>query len=446
MTSPLVGQAGPAVDRKYLRRVTIAAAVGSTIEWYDYALYGAASAVVIGPLFFPNVSPGASQLLSFATFAVGFIARPFGGIAIGWVGDRFGRKSTLIVTVVLMGVVSALMGVLPTYSSIGIAAPIILVVLRLIQGLGTGAEFAGALTYLAESAEEGKRAYRASFISSSGIAGTFFSTGLIAILTAVTTHAVFLGWVWRIPFLLSAVLVIPAVIIRARIQESPEFLKLERNAVQHKAPRIPVVDMLHNDFRGFISVLLSSWTVSVVGYLITVFSVSYVIHTLKMPTTMSLLIALFATGVSMVVAPFWGILSDGIGAKKVMILGTLFAVAFAYPYFALLDTRNVVLVVIAAIVFYAVAWGMPAGAQGNFYPSLFKTRYRFTGVAAGREIGSAVVAGPSPLIAAALVNASGGQPWLVPVFIIVVAGLSLIGILLGQPRDIADQSLNSPQG
>jgi MHS family shikimate/dehydroshikimate transporter-like MFS transporter len=423
-----------AVTRRSARRVAAAGAIGSIIEWYDYSLYGAASALVITPLFFPNLNAVTGQLAAFATFGVGFVVRPLGGIIFGGIGDRFGRKSTLLFTVLMMGAVSALMGLLPSYSAIGVAAPVLLVVLRLIQGLGAGAEFAGALTYVAESADSGRRAFRTSFTGSASIAGIFIATGVFAIMSATTSHAQFLGWGWRIPFLFSLVLVVPAVIIRARLADSPEFAQLkDRGEEATLRARIPLLDMFKNDARSFASAALAPTILSVVGYLITTFSVSYVVNTLKLPSTMTLTVTLAATGVGMVCAPLFGLLADRIGSTRVFLFGAVFGLLFAFPYFVLLNTKNVTLILLAATVNYGVTWGATAGAQGDFLPALFRTRYRFTGVATAREVNTAVFAGPAPLVAGALVAASGGRPWLVAAFVVVMGALSIIGIVLGRP-------------
>lgn len=412
------------------RRIAAAGAIGSIIEWYDYSLYGAASALVITPLFFPNFGAATGQLAAFATFGVGFVARPLGGIIFGGIGDRLGRKATLVFTVTMMGIVSALMGLLPPYSTLGVAAPVLLVVLRLVQGLGAGAEFAGALTYVAESADTGRRAFRTSFTGSASIAGIFIATGVFAIVSATTTHAQFLSWGWRIPFLISIVLAIPAVIIRARLADSPEFIELRNRG--GTARRLPLTDMLRTDTRSFVSAALAPTILSVVGYLITTFSVSYVVNTLKLPSAMTLTITLAATGVGMVCAPLFGLLADRIGSKRVFYFGAIFGLLFAFPYFMLLNTKSPALILIAATVNYGVTWGATAGAQGDFLPALFHTRYRFTGVATAREVNAAVFAGPAPFIAAILVAAGGGKPWLVAVFVMVMGLLSIAGIALGK--------------
>ena len=421
------------------RRVAAAGGIGTVLEWYDYGLYGTASALVITPLFFADLGEFAGQLASFATFAVGFVARPIGGIALGILGDRIGRKKTLLTTIWIMGLTTFLVGCLPTSNTIGIVAPILLVLLRLIQGFGAGAELAGALTYVSESTASGRRGFYTSFSSAASVMGTFVSTGVFAIVVALTTQDQLLAWGWRIPFLVSAIILIVAFVIRTRLEDSPEFQKLQELAAANPESmkartRVPLWDMLRNDTRSFFSGLLAPTGLSVVAYVTSVFGVTYIVGTLKMPASMSLVVILSATAAGVICTPFFGILADRIGAKKVFIFGAVFGAVFAFPFFLMLGTRQVWVIILAVCLNYGIAWGATAGSQGLFLPALFRTRYRFTGVATSRELNSAIFAGPAPLIAAALVGAAGGRPWLVAWMLIIAMAITILGVVLGTVR------------
>ncbi|RZT88935.1 sugar transport protein [Pseudonocardia sediminis] len=426
----------PVVDRT-ARRAAVAGGVGSVVEWYDYGLYGIAAALYIRPLFFSGASELTGTLLSLATFAVGFVARPVGGIVLGWAGDRWGRRPVLLFTVLLMGIATTLMGVLPTAATAGVLAPVLLVALRLVQGFGAGAELAGAFVYVTESAPPRRQAFLASFSSAATSVGLLLSTAVFAVLEVVLPEGDMLAYGWRIPFLLSAVVVIAALVARSRIEESAAFRASSGVAAQDLAASDVTVSDLPGEVdrggaRSWAAGLLAPTAVGVGGYVTSVYAISYVTSAQDVSAGVALLGVLLLAAVSAVTCVGFGALSDRIGSARVFLGGTVFLAVFAFPFFALLQTGDPVLVVVALVVNYAIGWAACAGAQGKFLAGLFGTRRRFAGVATTRELNSAFLAGPAPFVAAALTGAVGGSPWPVAVMVIAAAVLTAIGAALGR--------------
>ena len=424
----------PAVtDRRKGVRAAVAGAAGTALEWYDYGLFGTATALYLAPLFFSGADPVFALMASFATFAVGFIARPFGGIILGHFGDRFGRKSILIFTILLSGIATFLSGCLPTNAQVGVWAPVLLVVLRLIQGFGAGAELAGAMTYVNESAEPRNRGFLTSFASASSVIGLLMGTGTYAILNAVMTQEAMLAGGWRIPFLASAVLVIITIVLRSRIEDSTEFTA-EKEAERQDAvkPTAPIITILRTRKLAVLSAFLALTTLSFGGYVIFTYSLSYLTNTLGMPAQISLLSTLIGGVIAVAACIFFGWLSDRVGYAPLIIGGAIGSALFAFPFFLLVNTQVPALVILAIAVGYSLCWGMASGAQGLFLPALFETRYRFSGVAISRELSSALVGGPAPLVATALVAALNGAPWLVAGALVVAGAISIVGVVLGR--------------
>ncbi|HEY3681718.1 MAG TPA: MFS transporter [Streptosporangiaceae bacterium] len=412
-----------------IRRATVAGALGTVIEWYDYALYGAASALFIGPLFFPGASPTVGTLAAFATFAVGFFARPVGGLIISHYGDRIGRKPTLIATIVLMGASTVLMGALPTYASVGVLAPVLLVLLRLVQGIGAGAELAGATTMIAEYVPRNRRAYYTSIPNAATAAGlTLASLAFLAIQALPQDEA--LAWGWRIPFLASALIFAVAMVIRRSLVETPAF-RQERDAA-HGPAKPPVVRLLKERPREVLIAFLSITGHNANAYVLNTFALSYITKTLHMSEGAGLTALVAAALAAIVTTPLFGRLADHVGTRRVFAFGALFVAGAAFPFFALLNTRVPLVVALTMMAGYGVGFGAMAGAQGGFLADLFDTRYRFTGIAVAREANGVLIAGPTPFVATALVSTAGGRPWLVATYLVVctlitVAALAAIG-------------------
>ncbi|OWJ68197.1 MFS transporter [Inquilinus limosus] len=425
------------VDKAGIRKAITAATIGTVIEWFDYALYGAASGLVIGKLFFPDLSGVGGQLAAFATFAVGFFFRPLGGIVISHFGDRFGRKPALIFTIALMGLATVAMGLLPTYAQIGIAAPILLVLMRLLQGFGAGAEYAGAVTLVSEYASPRHRGVTTAILQSATVVGIMLAT-LCFLVVSSLPEEVLMGWGWRVPFLLSALLFAVALYIRKRLDETPEYVAaMERAAQQKREAHVPLGELLRQSPKQVLFGFLSVTGHNANAYILSAFCLSYMTNTLHMPKVQALTALVIASLTGVVVTPFMGAIADRIGNAKVYAFGALFTGAFAFPLFALIDTGDPVLATLAMSIGYGIGFGGLAGAQGAFLANLFPTRTRFSGIALTRELNSMLIAGPTPFIASALVAAAGGTPQYVAMYLVACCAVTFIAVLAIRNRSVA---------
>jgi MHS family shikimate/dehydroshikimate transporter-like MFS transporter len=402
-----------------LRHVLLSAGIGSALEWYDFYIYGLASALVFGPLFFPRYDSSVGVLASFATFAVGFLARPFGGLFFGHFGDRWGRKPMLVATLLLVGGSTFAIGLLPTYAQVGIWAPILLLVLRLCQGFGAGAEYGGAVIMAVEFAPPGKRGLYGAFapmgtqVGSALAAGTFWLVGAMA-------KDNMLAWGWRIPFLVSIVLLVLGVYIRAKVSETPVFTAA---AARRPPLKLPALEALRRNPRNFFVVVGARLAENGLGYLYPMFGLSYLINTLHVPRGPAIM-GVICGSIALVcglVGFAW--LSDRIGRRPVYIFGALFSAACAFPFFLLAQTRDPVLIAVAFCVEMGIGSGAMFGPQAVYFAELFGPRLRYSGFAFARELGSIIAGGPAPLIAGLLVAWMAGTPWGVCLYVI---GLSLI--------------------
>jgi len=431
---PAAAEAG----RANLGKAVTAATVGTVIEWYDYALYGAASGVIINKLFFPNLSPTTGVLAAFATFAVGYFARPVGGIVISHIGDTFGRKPALILTITLMGLATVLMGLLPTYESIGLAAPILLVIMRLIQGFGAGAELAGAIVLVAEYAPPSKRAFYTGLPNAATLVGIMLAT-LSFLMISYLPEDVLLGWAWRVPFLISGALFLVAFYIRKHLDETPEYVAaMARAEAKRHEQRVPLGELFRNSPREVLFGFLSVTGHNANAYILSAFSLSYMINTVGMSRTEGLVDVTIGSLFGIAGVPIMGALADRIGSAKVYAGGALFVLLLAYPLFWMFDTHSVVWSTVGIGLGYGIGFGAMAGAQGAFLANLFPTRYRFSGLAMSRELNGVLVAGPTPLIAASLVAAAGGKPTLVAAYLMACCAQTIIAILLIKHRSVHD--------
>jgi MFS family permease len=377
------------------------------------------------------VDPLVGSLAAFATFAVGFFARPLGGFVVAHYGDRIGRKPAMVFTVALMGVSTVLIGLLPGYDTLGIWAPVLLVLLRLLQGFGAGAELAGAITYIAEFTPSHRRAYYTSIPNACTAVGLALAVGSYAVLGALLTDAQMLAWGWRVPFLLSALIVGVAVYIRNRLQESPAFEAEQRKVAT--AVKLPLAQVFSERGRSVVLGFLSVTGHNANAYVLNAFALGYITGTLHLSRALALTALLLAAGAGIVMTPLFGILADRIGRKPVFIGGAAFVALFAFPFFFLLQTGSPPLVVGAMMAGYGLGFGAMSGAQGAFLAELFETRFRYTGIAAAREMNSVLIAGPTPFIASALVATAGGQPWLVAWFIIACQMVTMVSVWFARP-------------
>jgi metabolite-proton symporter len=383
-----------------VRRVVIASLVGTSLEWYDFFIYGTAAALVFNQLFFPSFDPLVGTLLAFTTYAVGFIARPLGGIVFGHYGDKVGRKNVLVVTLLLMGIATFAIGLLPTYGAIGVWAPILLVALRFLQGLGLGGEWGGAVLMTLESGDRTKRGLNASWPQVGVPIGLLLANGVLSLMGGVTGDDTFLSWGWRVPFLLSGLLVLVGLWIRMTVAESPAFQQVETK--QEKA-RAPIVDVLRLYPRQVLLAVGARVGVDVAFYIFVLFITTYVVTYLGLPSSYALNAVLIAAACQVVFIPFFGSLSDRIGRRPVYLAGAIGAAVWSFVFFALLDTGSFALIVLAAVIALVMHAAM-YGPQASFIAEMFPTQVRYSGASMGYQLAGVVGGALAPIIATALLR------------------------------------------
>jgi MHS family shikimate/dehydroshikimate transporter-like MFS transporter len=430
----------PAAPRT-LRHVMLAAAVGSALEWYDFFIYGTASALVFGELFFPKYDVAVGTLAAYATFAVGFLARPFGGLFFGHFGDVMGRKPMLVATILLVGGGTFLIGLLPTYAAIGIWAPILLLALRMVQGFGAGAEYGGAVIIAVEYAPPGKRGLYGSFAPLGVTAGNLMAAGVFY-LVALLPKDDLLAWGWRIPFLVSLVLLGVGVYIRARVAETPVFA--DTSATRPRL-RAPAIEALRRHPRNFFVVVGARLAENGLGYLFPVFGLGYVINTLHMPREVAITGVMLGNFAEMFGIVLFSWLSDKVGRRPVYIGGALFSAAFAFPFFMLTRTLDPVLIAVAFILIMGVGGGAMFGPQAAYFAELFGPRLRYSGFAFARELGSILAGGPAPFIAALLVGWMAGAPWGVACYVILLSLITAFAVWCGPETNRGDIRADKPE-
>ena len=409
------------------RRVMMASAVGSALEWYDFFLYGTASALVFSELFFPKLDPNMALLASFATFGVGFFARPFGGLVFGHLGDKIGRKPVLVITLLLVGGGTFLIGLLPTYESVGIWAPIMLVVLRLIQGFGAGAEYGGAVILAVEYAPPGKRGLYGAAAPVGVTLGLLLAQGVFALFSSMPKED-FLSWGWRVPFLLSIFVIALGIYIRAKVMETPVF---QQAVAKRQVLRAPVLEAIKRHPREFFVVVGARLAENGLGYLFPVFTLSYLTKNLGLPKNTILMGLVIASFVQIFTVLGFSILSDKIGRRPVYMGAAIFCALFAFPFFMLVNTQSTPLIYLALILAVAVGVGGMFGPQAAYFAELFGPRIRYSGFAFARELGSILAGGPAPFIATWLLMQGGGAPWYVAIYIVVLSVITAIAVYCG---------------
>ncbi|MEU1981156.1 MFS transporter [Nocardia sp. NPDC019395] len=397
--------------------------IGTTIEWYDFYLYATAAALVFKPLFFPNVSSTAGTLATFATYAAGFGARPVGAIISGHLGDRIGRKTVLVVALLLMGATTTAIGVLPTYAQVGLVAPALLATLRVLQGLAVGAEWGGAALLSVEHAPAGKRGWYGSFTQLGSPAGMLLATGVFYVVRAVSGEQAFLDWGWRIPFLLSIVLVVVGLLIRLRLTDAQIFDRLrERDEVA----RLPVVEVLRTQPRNVL--LTTGLRLSQIGLfvLLTTYSLTYLQDEFGKDSQVGLVGVLIASALGLLSTPLWSWLSDRVGRRPLYLFGAVGGPVALALFFLAVDSGSELAIVLAIVFGVNVLHDAMYGPQAAWFAELFDTRVRYSGTSLGYHIGAVLSGGFAPLIAAALLVAGGGRPWLIVGYFIVVSALTAV--------------------
>jgi MFS transporter, MHS family, shikimate and dehydroshikimate transport protein len=403
-------------------RVVLSSIIGTAVEWYDFLIYGAASALVFSKLFFPLTDPTLGTIAAFGTYGVGFFARPLGAAIFGHFGDRVGRKAVLAITIVMMGLGTFLIGLLPTYDQIGYAAPVLLVLVRLLQGVGLGGEWGGAVLMVVENAPAARRGLLGSLVQVGYPAGNLAAIGVFALLIRMP-EADFLGWAWRLPFLVSIVLAGVGLYIRLTLEETPVFREIE---ARREVARLPIAEVMTTHRRAFFTAVglkLSEISYATVAG---VFAISYVAQTLGLPRTLILNAISLSAVAGFVAIPVFGFLSDLVGRKTMFYGACLFAVGFAFPMFWLFDTKDpqtITLTVIVAIVFGQLI-GFGVGAP--WYSEMFTARLRYSGASLGFQIGAAISGGLTPFAAASFMAWTGGATWPISVYLMVLAIVTFI--------------------
>ena len=417
--------------RKHTSLPAVAASslAGTAVEWYDFFLYGTAAALVFNKLFFPSADPMVGTMLALGTFAAGFVARPLGAIVLGHLGDKHGRKSTLVASLLLMGVATALIAFIPPYASIGIAAPLILLFLRLVQGFALGGEWGGAVLLVSEYSDDStKRAFWASWPNVGPPLGNLMAAGVLAVLSATMPQADFLAWGWRIAFGLSALLVIIGLILRLYVQETPLFLASQAKADgEHaKQAKLPLAELFRGNWREILIAAGSRMGENAGFYIYSLFLITYVTEILKLDRQTGLTAVMIGQGVAVIAIPILAIFADRIGRKPMMIGASVATVVWGFAFFALLDTRQPVMIVLAAVGGLLI-FAAYSSVIGAFFSELFPTKVRYSGTSVAYNVASLIAGSLSPIIALALYQAFGtGQA--IALYLVLMGVISIVSV------------------
>ncbi len=412
-------------ERASVRKVALASSIGATIEWYDFFLYGTAAGLVFNQLFFPPGNPTAGTLAAYATFAAGFVARPVGGLIFGHFGDRIGRKTMLVITLLLMGVATFAIGLLPTYQQVGMWAPALLLALRILQGIGLGGEWGGAVLMAVEHAPPGRRGFFGSWPQVGVPAGLLLGTVAFSILSIALPEEAFLTWGWRAAFLSSAVLVAVGMYIRLQILESPAFAEVRES--QDEAA-VPFVELMRTQPREAIFSVGSRFAEGVSFNVFGVFVISYITSQLGLPITTALLGVSVAAAIACVLTPLYGALSDRVGRRPVFATGAVAFGLFALPSFLLFNTEQTVWIVVSLVVAFGLIHPAMEGILSSFWAEQFDTRVRYSGVSFAYQFSGIFASGLTPLVATALLAAGGGRPWFLGAYMMGAALITVISI------------------
>lgn len=420
-------------------RAAMASTVGSVLEYYDFFVYGTLSALAFGQVFFPTGDAGTSTLLSLASFTVGFIARPLGGIILGHFGDRLGRKRVLLFTFMLTGIVTVLIGFLPSYAQVGLLAPVLLVSLRVLQGIGIGGEWGGAALLAVEHAPTKSRGLFGSLVQAGAPLGVILSSATVALLTSVMSRADLIAWGWRIPFLASLLLLAVGVFLRFKVEESPEFTKIKAEKAEVK---LPVLEALRKYPKEIVSAVFIHTSDTTLGLIQGVFVLGYASGVLGFSPTIVLLANVFSSVVNLIATPFAGALGDRIGQRRVLRAGMVMLALWAFPMFWLISSGTIAGLFIAMGV-GGVLGGILFSQQATFFADMFTPAVRYSGMSIGFQVGTVLGGGFGPLIAQGLSKSSNGATWSVSLYIAIIAVLGFVAVSVVKPRFGASQGLTA---
>jgi metabolite-proton symporter len=433
-TQATPGAESGAASRTPIKKVVFASLVGTAVEWYDFFLYGSAAALVFGALFFPNSEPAAATLLAFGTYAVGFVARPLGGIVFGHFGDKVGRKKMLVSALLLMGAATFAIGLLPTYGTIGIAAPLLLLACRLLQGFAVGGEWGGAVLMAAEHGDDGRRGYWSSWPQAGVPLGNLLSAAVLWVLAAVQSDATFEAWGWRIPFLLSAVLVLIGLYVRLTIEESPVFTetKAQLQSKESDTPTMPLVTVVKKYPREVLIAMGMRVAENVSYYIWTIVVITYLTTYLELPNSYAITGVLIGSAIQFVLIPVVGAFSDRVGRRPLYMAGAIGVGVWGFVFFPLLDTRSeavIVLAILGGLLFHTLMYA----PQAAFFSELFGTSVRYSGASVGYQLASVFAGGLAPLISVALLGSVDERnTMLVGVYIAICAAVSVVAVLVAK--------------
>jgi MFS transporter, MHS family, shikimate and dehydroshikimate transport protein len=405
-------------------KVAFASLIGTAIEWYDFFLYGTAAALVFNKLFFPQFDPMVGTIVAFATFAAGFIARPFGGMVFGHYGDRIGRKRMLYLTLLIMGVGTTLVGALPTYESIGIWAPILLVTCRLVQGFALGGEWGGAVLMAVEHAPENRRGFYGSWPQLGAPLGLVLGTVVFGYFARYPEDQ-FLSWAWRVPFLLSVVLVGVGLFIRMKIAESPAFEKIKEAKSESK---MPIIEAIKKHPKNLLLAMGVRFAENGLFYVYATFVFAYATTVLKLPRPMILTAVTIAAAIEVFTIPLFGLLSDKIGRRPVYLFGAVFSGVWAFPFFYLMGTMEPWAATLGVTVGLAVGHAAMYGPQASFLSEMFSARVRYSGASLGYQLASIFAGALTPMVSASLLAWYGGVFWPVATYMMILALITVVSL------------------
>lgn len=429
------GELSDSLNTTMMRRILASSFLGSMIEFYDFILFATAASIVFSQVFFVDLDPGLGLFLSFTILAVGYVARPLGGILFGHFGDKLGRKGVLVTSMMLMGGTTVAIGLLPTTATIGVAAPVLLTVFRVIQGLAVGGEWGGAMLIALEHAPSKRRGFAASFANMGGPAGAVLATVVMSVFTLLPDDQ-FISWGWRIPFLLSAVLVFIGLVVRMKVQETPIFQELQDKADERKVPLLEVISKYPKNLTLGVLAGMSSYTVQ---GLMTVWAISYVIDS-GLDSTHVLWVKALGAASTVVVVWFASQLSDRFGRRPVMVAGMLMGALFAFPIMYLLDLTSLWAFALALILTQGLVQGTIFGPFGAFCAEMFPTHIRYTGASLVYQTSSTLGAGFTPMIASSLVAFAGGELGLIAVVWVAVFVVAMLATRFASEGRTADLS------